>query len=145
MILNNTLTNNGGGSFWLYQLGQSSNNGYQTSPSDYSGDTNYYSTLLIKSTTATMDCNFISGDNEKFIKIRHNSNVVYYTQEDGTEILATFWYQYTPIFGGYSIKPNASKINSKCHYGYLLFDKEPKDDLLTWLNNNCQLLYTNKD
>ena len=91
-----------------------------------------------------MDCNFISGDNEKFIKIRHNSNVVYYTQEDGTEILATSWYQYTPILSGYSIYPNASKINSKCHYGYLLFDKEPKDDLLTWLNNNCQLLYTNK-
>ena len=48
------------------------------------------------------------------------------------------------MFDGYSIKPNASKINSKCHYGYLLFDKEPKDDLLAWLNNNCQLLCTNK-
>lgn len=100
---------------------------------------------MIKSATATINCNFISGDNEKFIKIRHDTNVVYYTQEDGTEILGTFWYQYTPLYQAYSIKPNASKINSKCHYGYLLFNEEPKDDLLTWLNNNCQLLYTNKD
>lgn len=47
---------------------------------------------MIKSATATINCNFISGDNEKFIKIRHDTNVVYYTQEDGTEILGTFWY-----------------------------------------------------